>query len=554
MFQPLPPKPPRTGDVDGLRYYQREAYDSILNELTSVRSTMAVMATGLGKTRLFAAVIKHWEGRVLVLVHRSELLTQAVADIRRITGEQVSIEQATLFGDKSARIVVASVDTIKLKSRLERWSPNHFSLIVPDEFHHYVSKTYRRPLDHFTGAKVFGVTATADRADKKAMGQIVDTVAFKMDIRAGIKAGYLVPIKGRFVHIDKVDLTNVKTVAGDLNRSQLDEVMLAAVESIVDKTIELEPDRQAICFFPGVQSAQYAAERFNARIPGSALFISGKTDQDERRENIQKFKAGDFRYLCNCEIATEGFDAPEVSMVVMGRPTKSRPLYTQMAGRATRVLPYTVDNLYGKGRAQQRREAIAASGKPDMVLLDFVGNAGKHSLISPVDLLGEDYTVEEKEHAKKVVEEKPEVEIQEALDFSRLELRRIANQLEAMVQARIEDFNPFELMHVKESEAVDFSHKAASPQQIRMLRGHGVEERHLKNMSMQDAKALAGKLWMRHQQGWASLNQARVLAAHGVDAKGVKTARANNGVKYVQRCEKAGAAVSQTTLRRLCGL
>lgn len=233
--------------------------------------------------------------------------------------------------------------------------------------HHFVGNTYTKPFDFFAAAKVVGVTATPDRADEKALGKQFESVAYCFDILQGIEAGYLVPIAGKQIELGEIQLDGIKDVAGDLAKGQLDEVMVRAVEGIVSKTLELERERQAIGFFPGIKSAEYAAERFNALEPNSTGFIHGGTDPSLRNQITADYKSGKLRRLMNVGIAIEGFDAPATSLIIQGRPTKSRMFYAQTVGRGTRVLPGTVDHLDGAERSAERRAAVAASLKPSCI-------------------------------------------------------------------------------------------------------------------------------------------------------------------------------------------
>jgi len=181
---------------DGLRWYQRESVDAIRRELLANRSTLIVMATGTGKTRCFSQLIREWDkGPVLVLAHREELIQQAKASLELIVGDYVDIERAQEQSSFRSRYVVGSIDSVRQKKRLERMGHERFSLVVVDEGHHIVSASYRKVLDWFGPAKILGVTATPDRADEKALGQIFDSVAYVYDIEAGIDDGFLVPLE-----------------------------------------------------------------------------------------------------------------------------------------------------------------------------------------------------------------------------------------------------------------------------------------------------------------------------------------------------------------------
>src|SRR5690606_7011322 len=152
--------PPKKSIV--LRDYQQEATDSCLRDLQEVRSSLIVLATGLGKTILFCKLVEHYEGRVLVLAHLEELLQNARDDLRSITGEPVGTERAEEHHE-GERIVVGLIQS--MRSRLSRFKRNHFQLIIIDEAHHAASSDYRRVLEHFSDAKVVGLTATDSRAD-----------------------------------------------------------------------------------------------------------------------------------------------------------------------------------------------------------------------------------------------------------------------------------------------------------------------------------------------------------------------------------------------------
>ena len=120
-----------------------------------------------------------------------------------------------------------------------------------------------------------------------------------------------------------------------------------------------------------------------------------------RREIVERFNAGTLQFLCNCAVLTEGFDAPVCSAIVMGRPTKSLSLYTQMLGRGLRPLPGTVDAV---AEAFDRRMAILTSDKPNCLVLDFVGNS-EHKLANAYDVLGGNYDAEARELARKEARE-----------------------------------------------------------------------------------------------------------------------------------------------------
>ncbi len=374
----------------------------------TTRSLLLVAATGLGKTVCMAGLAKHWpHGRVMMLSHRFELNQQARASFSSVCNEDVALEQANYhadqWGDKD-RIVVASVQTLvskrRGKYRMEKFDPNDFGLIMIDEAHRSAAASYQRIFDYFKQNEhccFLGVTATPDRLDGVGLGCVFDEVACNLDIAWGLQNGWLVPPRQMFVQVDGLDFSQVKTKGGDLDQQQLAKIveMEENLHSMAKPIVDVTQGKQAIVFTASVGQAHRLAEiirDYHQRTYGAvnrdtAVSLDGSlTPQDPRRQQIVKdFKNGTIQYLVNCGVATEGFDAPATSVIAIGRPTKSRALYTQMVGRGTRPLPGTVDQF---DTAEERLAAISASGKPDCLVLDFVGQSSRHKLICTTDILG----------------------------------------------------------------------------------------------------------------------------------------------------------------------
>lgn len=523
-------------DPDGLRYYQREARKRIDEALARDRSTLLVMGTGLGKTQVFASVIKAHQGPTLVLAHRDELVIQARHRIEQMTGGMVEIEQGEWRSSPRANIVVGSVQSFN-QERLDRLGKHRFRLIVGDEAHIFLAPTYRRALEWFEDASVLGVTATPDRGDEKALGQVFDSVAYVFDIEDGVNSGYLVPIRGRQVVLADIQLDRVEAGRGthgkDLLSASLDEEMIKVVGGVVAETLRLEPGRQGIAFFPGIRSAELAAHRFNALLPGSARFLCGATHPDERRQVIDDFRAGRFRYLCNVQIATEGFDCPPVSLIIQARPTLSRARYAQTVGRGTRVLPGVVDNYPHEGEADLRKAAIAASDKKDLVVLDFVGNSSKHSLVGLEDMLGGNYTESEVKEAKKHLGEGTR-DPQKALLEARRQMADAA-KAKVRVKANVRDFDPFHVFELGDEQryAHRFGEKPASEAQVAVLQKLGVPDEELRDLS----KVAAGKLLKvcaeRRRKGLCTYRQLRQLKRFGVTETNIPFAKASDALTYI---------------------
>lgn len=532
--------------MNGLRYYQQDAYDSVFRELKTNRSTMVVAATGLGKTRLFTAIAKAWNGRVLVLAHRKELVDQAAESLKMHCQEAVEIEQGQLKSER-ARIVVGSVQSVCQQHRLDRIGRDGFSLVIVDEVHNYLAKTFRRVLDWFSEAKVLGVTATPDRTDGKAMGQIMDSVAYKMDIKDGIQSGYLVPLKIGRVRINSIDLRGVNKVRGDLHEGKLEKVMLESVGAVVQKTLELHPDRQGILFFPGVESAELAAQKINLIQPGSAIFIDAKTDKDERAQLVADFRAGKYQWFCNCSIAVEGFDAPKASLVAIACPTTSRKKYTQMVGRGARVIAECVAGIDGRGDAGERRAAIEWSEKSDCVILDFVGNSGKHSLVSPIDLLGGSYDEEARAEARKEMEELEDGEVADPEQIlqrakQRVEARlRALQSVEFLVQATVDYVDPFTCLGMDEKALNEKELSLGGPTKMSsntrdMLERFGVDRSEIDKMGKVHGDKMLRTLFSRKRFKLCDYGQLKLLKQWGITTSKVSEKQAREAIGYLSEC------------------
>ena len=167
------PEPVRVKRNTHLRYYQHEAVEATFKAWEGHKRVLLNMATGTGKTVIFSEIAKLFQGRVLVLAHRDELISQTIDKLVELTGEHIGLEQASSFSGKE-RIVVGSVQTVCRKDRYERMQQlGGFDLLILDECHHYLAKTYKRAIDAFPNAFLLGVTATPDRGDKRALGQIL---------------------------------------------------------------------------------------------------------------------------------------------------------------------------------------------------------------------------------------------------------------------------------------------------------------------------------------------------------------------------------------------
>lgn len=512
-----------------LRPYQEDFLRSIHEQFASVNATLAVSPTGTGKTVLFAALARDWtQGRVLIMAHRDELIRQAADKIEAICGETPAIEMGESRSDERGffsrpRVVVTSVQTMSRESRMQRFSPDDFGLLICDEAHHAVAATYQRVINYYRRnqfLKVLGVTATPDRTDEMALGQVFESVAKNYELHHAIDDGWLVPIDQQFVFCDGIDFSAVRTTAGDLNGADLDHVMSEerVLHQVVHPTLELAGDVPTLVFASSVSHADRMAEIFNRHSQGSAVCLHGNTPIEDRRRQLERYKRGEYQFLVNCGLFLEGFDETRIGVVAMARPTKSRALYCQCVGRGTRPLAGTVD---GWETAEERKERIAISGKPSVLVLDFVGNSGRHKLISTADILDGEYPDDVVESARESAKEKSKrgersdmlAELAEARRRAEEEGRRKRRHLVARAKYGREQVNPFDVFDIMpKREPGWFKGKPPTEKQLNILRNAGMPT---KDISFSQASQLIGEVFKRREKGEATFKQAAILSRFG---------------------------------------
>lgn len=358
-----------------LRPYQQEAREAIFEQWDGgVLKTLLVLPTGCGKTIVFAKVTEDCVrrgDRVLILAHRGELLEQAADKIRQSTGLGCAVEKAeeTCMGSWF-RVVVGSVQTMMREKRLGQFPEDYFQTIIIDEAHHCISDSYQKVLNHFSSAKILGVTATPDRGDMRNLGSYFESLSYEYTLPKAIKEGYLSPIKALTIPL-KIDMTGVGVQAGDFKASDISTALDPYLQGIAQEMEKYCKDKKTVVFLPLVKTSQKFRDLLDAH-GFRAAEVNG--DSQDRSEVLEAFDRGEYNVLCNSMLLTEGWDCPSVDCVVVLRPTKVRSLYCQMVGRGTRLSP----------------------GKDHLLLLDFLWHTERHELCHPASLICQDEEVAKK--------------------------------------------------------------------------------------------------------------------------------------------------------------
>ena len=326
--------------------YQAEMKERIDVAFRSYRSVMVQMPTGTGKTVLLSEIVKGEEQRVKnpwvwIVVHRRELVEQ----IRDTLNSMLSCPYSTLDTTSS---LLSENSRIKVMSI--QWLSRHYqdmaekpSLIVIDEAHHAVAKTYAEVMNAYPEAKKLGVTATPCRLNKKGFTDLFDVLLQSWPTKKFIADGRLSLYDYMSIKADSIDQRMVfgltkRGADGDFSLKEMSEKLdvQPSIERLCDTILRYASNKKGIVYAIDIKHAEHIAEQY--RVHGiHAVAISSKTPNDERRLTIDKFKAGLIQVLVNVDLFGEGFDCPDVEFIQLARPTLSLAKYLQQVGRGMRV-------------------------------------------------------------------------------------------------------------------------------------------------------------------------------------------------------------------------
>ena len=333
--------------------YQEDMKARIEKALCLHRSVMAQMPTGTGKTYLLTAVIDSFvranpKAKVWIVAHRRELVSQIDETVRKFH----SYSSATSS-------LLSSVKAMSIQ-----WLMRHYDeieeepgLIVIDEAHHALAKTYKEMWERFPKAKFLGLTATPCRLNGKGFTDLFDVLVQSWGVPEFISKGRLatydfVSIKSDGVTQRLIDSLQKRGADGDYQNKEMDMLLnkKPSIERLYRSLEEYGKDRKGIVYAINISHAQKITKLYQEH-GVKAIAIDSKTPAAERQQDIEAFKKGDIQVLVNVDIFSEGFDCPDVEFVQLARPTLSLAKYLQMVGRGLRV----------------------AKGKKNCVIIDNVG-------------------------------------------------------------------------------------------------------------------------------------------------------------------------------------
>ena len=334
--------------------YQEDMKERIEKALRLYRSVMAQMPTGTGKTYLLTAVIDSFVSnnpmeKVWIVAHRRELVSQIDETVRKFHSYSASNTSSLLSSVKAMSI---------------QWLMRHYDeieeepgMIVIDEAHHALAKTYKEMWERFPKAKFLGLTATPCRLNGKGFTDLFDVLVQSWSVPEFISKGRLatydfVSIKSDGVTQRLIDSLQKRGADGDYQNKEMDMLLnkKPSIERLYRSLEEYGKDRKGIVYAINISHAQKITKLYQEH-GVKAIAIDSKTPAAERQQDIEAFKKGDIQVLVNVDIFSEGFDCPDVEFVQLARPTLSLAKYLQMVGRGLRV----------------------AKGKKNCVIIDNVG-------------------------------------------------------------------------------------------------------------------------------------------------------------------------------------
>ena len=340
-----------------LKEHQKQALDS-LETMRSNHETIALLyhATGTGKTVTAVSDAKRMGGRTLFLAHTVELVEQAANTFRELWKSVNVGKYVDTIKQPNAHVVCGSIQSVALN--LDRFKDNDFDYLIIDEAHHASADTYQKVLAYFKPKFTLGLTATPERADDKNILDIFKNTAHKLDIQTAVEIGELVPVRCIRIHTN-VDLTKVRFNSVQYNIRDLESKIFVPERNtlIADTFMEYCSEKRTVIFCASVKHAEEIAKMICER-GANAQAVSGSMKPSERKEYIAKFRKGEIKALCACDLLNEGWDCPETEVLFMARPTMSKVLYTQQLGRGMRL----------------------ADGKESLIVFDFVDNASQYNM------------------------------------------------------------------------------------------------------------------------------------------------------------------------------
>ncbi|MFA5709935.1 DEAD/DEAH box helicase [Mycolicibacterium sp.] len=365
---------PTSTEPRRLRGYQIEAADAVgAAHARGVEGPAVVLPTGSGKTSVIAELARREVvvgGRVLLMAHRNELIEQMADATVAVnpSGPPPQMIGGPHRGDPTGQIVSATVQSLQRSATLTQLGRR--DLVIVDEAHHAVARTYRNVLDHFAalGGRRAGFTATMTRLapakGEPPLRAVWSEVVFERDLVWAIENGFLLRPHGVTVDLPDLDVATLHAGSGDITDDEAAEAMMreTTLNATVEAVLERTRDLSTIVFGASMAHCRQLAEALVGLGVGAEVVV-GPTSVRERAGIYRRFRGGQTRVLVTVDVLTEGADFPRCEAVVLARPTHSQSRLVQCVGRALR--PHTFED----GRVKEHGLVVDLVGAGSLGLI-----------------------------------------------------------------------------------------------------------------------------------------------------------------------------------------
>ena len=339
------------GDI--LRDYQREMLERLHDAWEEQQSVMVQMPAGTGKTHLMAAVIReNMAHGVLIVAHRVELIGQISQTLESFGIEHGIVDRTTLDLDrktKEHKVVVASIQTLARRMATANYANDkNFrpQLVIIDEAHHAVAKTYRLLWEMWPEAKFLGLTATPCRLNGTGFTDLFDTLLESYSIQEFIDRGWLsdfeyVSVTPENWMVERIAGLKKRGADGDYQMKEMATVMDSqeSIAHLYQSYLKFTRGKKGIVYAISREHAQHISDYYvNHGV--KCCWIEAMTPAEERRRLVDAYRQGEIDVIVNVDIFSEGFDCPEVEFIQLARPTLSLTKYLQQVGRGMRPVPF----------------------------------------------------------------------------------------------------------------------------------------------------------------------------------------------------------------------
>lgn len=332
---------------------------------------LLVSATGTGKTYLSAFDVRNYKPEnMLFLVHREQILNQAIESFKDVMGEYINVGKLSgTSKDRDAQYLFSTVQTMSKPEIMKTYQPEHFDYICIDETHRSGAESYQRIINYFKPKFLLGMTATPERTDGFDVFSLFEhNIAYEIRLQQALEEDMLCPF--HYFGIRDFETDDGELIDDATEFKKL--ISKARVEYIIEKTnfYGFCGDRVKGLMFCSRKDEAVELSGLLNKHGYRTVALSGDNSQEERENAIERLEQaeieGGLDYILTVDIFNEGVDIPEVNQIVMLRPTQSSIIFIQQLGRGLRK----------------------ARNKEYVVVIDFIGNY-KNNFMIPIALSGD---------------------------------------------------------------------------------------------------------------------------------------------------------------------